>query len=527
MSPVATRKHGAVLLVALGLLLLQLGWAFSLPAFKSLDEGEHVLKAAAVVRGELAPSGQTNPDRRGQLVTVPRGLAAADHAACEKFLAAYTLHTDNEDAGTCEEAIGTGADVLRSTAAATYQPFYYVASGLPTLFLSGDAALVVMRLLAALACLGLVVHAFVVVQRWRLGPWPPALMLLAITPTVAQATATPSPNGLEMAAALSLWVCAGGVIEARDDPARQAWFVRQSIPAVALLGALRTLGPLWIVLIAGIALLVLGRRRARELSPRTRKDVRSWLCVAATASLANAVWIVAQGTNAPEQVFHDSDLTLGSMLAYTPILVVAWMVQHISNSAQPVASGLGHLQPTIVFLVGIAVIVPVVATAWRFLTRRERLAQALLVGAAVALGLAVTLVTFRSSGLVWQGRYTVVLMFGVFVLSGRALAHASFRGGGALASPVWPALVALGAALVNAVSLLSYSTASFEFELASDWALPPWAVLALCLAVAGCWAGALVMPHQASAYAASTDRDASTTTSSHGRPVVNSPVDSR
>jgi hypothetical protein len=45
-----------VRLLAIGMLLLQLGWTLALPPFRGIDEFDHVYKTAAVARGDWFPT---------------------------------------------------------------------------------------------------------------------------------------------------------------------------------------------------------------------------------------------------------------------------------------------------------------------------------------------------------------------------------------------------------------------------------------------------------------------------------------
>ena len=62
-----------------GALLLQAAWIWTLPPFRGTDEFDHAYRAAAVAGGESKPVRESNPDRRGDLVTVPRRQVTAAH----------------------------------------------------------------------------------------------------------------------------------------------------------------------------------------------------------------------------------------------------------------------------------------------------------------------------------------------------------------------------------------------------------------------------------------------------------------
>ena len=79
-----------LLLLLVGLLLSQAAWLLSVPAFRGLDEFDHVYRAASVARGEWMPSGERAGHGRGELVTVPRDILVAAGPECRAL--DYTGH---------------------------------------------------------------------------------------------------------------------------------------------------------------------------------------------------------------------------------------------------------------------------------------------------------------------------------------------------------------------------------------------------------------------------------------------------
>lgn len=465
--------------LVIGLFGLQFGWVMNVPAFRGMDETEHVLKSAAVAQGMLRPSGQTSESHRGELVAVPRSLHSAERRSCEKFRAAFAKSSP-DNLGTCETPEGDGATVQRSSAAATYQPWFYLLTAPAMWVTSGTFVVVVMRLIAAVVSTVFIVQAFVLARGWSRGRWPLAALILAITPTFLQATATPSPNGLEMAAGLAFWSCIAGFVVRGGDRDAQRKFVLLALPATAVLGSIRTLGPVWLILGVIVSAIVL---RAKFSSCRKywgRPEVLLWFAVAISSSLVNVAWVLTSGTNSPESVDGADPLAYADLFRSLPVLALLWLLQQISNSPQPIAEGLGPIQPATVFVIGIASFVAFLAAGWRFALTPERRAAAFIVLSVVTIALCVTFATYQSSGLVWQGRYAVVPMTGVFVLAGIALDRVDAT------SRILPVLVGFSSAASNVLSLLIYSKAASTHGFANSWSLDLAAVGAIgglsCLA---------------------------------------------
>jgi hypothetical protein len=123
-SPTVGARHFGLLLV-LGALLTQAAWLLSVPAFRGVDEFDHVYRAAAVARGEWVATGAVPRDGRGGLVTVPRDIVAAAGPECSAR--PYTRPdncrpADRPAGGTL--GLPTGDTVLVASAASRYHPAY-------------------------------------------------------------------------------------------------------------------------------------------------------------------------------------------------------------------------------------------------------------------------------------------------------------------------------------------------------------------------------------------------------------------
>ncbi len=232
-----------------GLLLLQGVWLLVVTPFEGIDEHDHVFKAAAVARGDWSGGHAPVQVGRGELVAVPRDIAEAARPACEALT--YTRRDDCHPSA--EVADGR---VLIGSAAARYNPAFYAVVGAASLPFDGIAAANAMRIATAVWCAGLFALAIAVVRRTARSPWPAGALVAAFTPTMLYSASITAPNGPEMAAALLLWCTL--LFGSTADSAAPRWVVVAGTVAAIHVAALRSLGPLWLVLILGTAALALG-----------------------------------------------------------------------------------------------------------------------------------------------------------------------------------------------------------------------------------------------------------------------------
>ncbi len=199
----------------IGSLLLQLAWISALPPFAGVDEFDHAYRASAVAHGQITTDHVAATDGRGELVVVDRSIAEAARAQCEART--YT-GPDN-----CRPVADAGPGLVTiASAAASYNPaFYFVVGHLAKPF-DGADALYVMRLVTAVLCSLFLALAAWLTCLWARTRWPLVGLMVASTPVLVYSTSIASPNGLEMCAALSVWVALLGFREQRPRDASRA-----------------------------------------------------------------------------------------------------------------------------------------------------------------------------------------------------------------------------------------------------------------------------------------------------------------
>lgn len=447
-------------LVAAAVLMLQAAWIVTVPPFAGSDEIDHAFRAAGVASGQLR-AGEPVPDGRGLQVRVPAALADAARDRCE------SLPYNGRDNCAPVRDLGDGTVLIGSSAGA-YHPAGYVFPALASLTAEGTASLYAMRVGAALGCTALVALGVWALASWSRTRWPIAGLLVGLTPVTAYSLSLPAPNGLEIAAGLSAWCCLLGVGE-RDDPRLDRRLLLAAVPGLAVLLTVRTLGPLFALL---IVLAVVALRPARLLAI-TRREWRTVAVVALVLALVSAQslwWIASADLTSPEPW----EAVPYSLRAFLPV----WLFETVA--AFPMRGDVAH---PVVYLLGLAAYAGLWLAAARQGGRVALVGVVVLVSSTIVLPVTLTLATVDVAGVIWQGRYVLPLLLGVSLLAGLALD----RGGRPVPRPVGLALVG-GATLASTVSLLVLLT-----DVAA--ALPTIAlVIALVLGAGVAWARAVREP---------------------------------
>lgn len=462
----ATR--GSVWFVA-GFLFVQCAWILTVPPFRGIDEFDHAFRAAGVAHGQVVADTPVE-DGRGLLVEVPPALVEAAHEQCAKLR--YTGPDNCSAAGTTSDGL-----VLVGSGAATYHPAYYAVVGLVGRLADGAGSLYLMRVASALLC-----AVFVGLAAWAAGGrgtrWPTLALLVALTPTLAYSTIVVAPNGLEMAAAIALWVA---LLGATDEPdlGRRRRLVWLAVAAGVVMCSLRLLGPIF-VLAAVLFSAALDPSGTRDLLRRHRRTVFAGAALVLGSALNLAWWIRGPGAAAvPSGGPGEDDVSLSAAHG------ALWVVQAIG--AFPYRN---QFAPAVVYLV---VVVPVLVLLALLAGRAHPRGRALVwiaLGTALVMPFAATALTSGSrEGVIWQGRYGLPFAVGFLLLAGFALDRGDRRG-----PPVWlSALACVTAATATIISVLHVRSDELSDNPASvsdaSWHVPsPWLLaLIVLLAALGCW----------------------------------------
>ena len=397
------------LLLVAGTLAFQAAWILAVPPFRGLDEFDHAYRAAAVAGGEWRADQGPAPQGRGDLVTVPESLPPAAAPVCTWLR--YTGHDNCFAAGSPHRGwvtVGSGA--------AQYNPLFYWAVGSLAAPADGTAFLYRLRIVSAILCAALVGLAAWCLQQWARTRWPVLLLLVAMTPVTTYTLSVAAPNGVELAAALALWAAGCGIAAPEVPPGARRRLLWWCIPSGLVLVSVRALGPLWLTAAVIVPLLLLGHRRTREVLGTAAAPVATAAALLGPATAASVWWTVSfvEVERAPS-----SGSPLTAALGQVPL----WLLQAVAafparNEPAPLGVYAGML----------ALLAVLALLGWRTAPWRIRVTAGLLAAAAMAVPLAVTVVSYSAAGTIWQGRYGLPLWFGVLALLGMALDTTGPRG---------------------------------------------------------------------------------------------------
>ncbi|MGA8681943.1 MAG: DUF2142 domain-containing protein [Acidimicrobiales bacterium] len=397
-----------------GFFLLTAAWALADPLLSGPDEPAHLIRAEAIVRGQLIGRPESSDaDNPATTVRVPGFLAQSNSLRYWCFI----FSTDTT--ALCAPPL-TGPDHLipLPTYVGHYPPLYYLAVGWPSLLNDGTTGVLFMRLVSALINSLLLGSAlFLAIRRSRLVM---LALLVAVTPTVIYYSASVNPNGLEMTSAVCFWCAVLGLT--MPWPSRQGASVTMSAPsslapaeiAIAaisgcVLASARGLSPAWLLIAVGAALI--GGDGARMRALAHRRGVRLTAVVLSVAIAAAVAWII--GEHGLDELGYPSRSSFPSLFHQTLTATPHYLSEMVgifgANNvpAPPFA--------TTAVVVGLALIVlgAFVVGSWR-----ERVVLALLLLAIVAVPVASGVATGHHYGLIWQGRYTLAVGVGSPIFAG-------------------------------------------------------------------------------------------------------------
>ena len=386
-----------------GVLLMQLAWIITLPAFGGMDEFDHVFKATSVARGHLRAGATTDGGRGGQVVA-PQDVVQAASAICASY-----PYTGRDNCHPVKQ-LGHG-NVTVDSGAASYNPVYYAVAGTIARPFHGASVDFVARIVTSVLTALLLAWAAVVTRRRTASSWPPLALLLVVTPTLIYSSAVTSPNGVGYAAGILVWSAA-------------TWFVDDDVrPPVAafVTGCLALLvshstAVVWLAVIA-VAVLSLRPRAAWAGWIGRNRRAASWAAgVVAMSALACLAWIVTQKTNSLE---YDDSVVRHSWPSL-PAMVGQWVVWCFQTiGAFPIRD---EPAPLIVYPMWLVPFFVLMVLGWKAAARRVRFAMVLVGLAWLLIPTAATIKSYAALGYAWQGRYALPLAVGLPILAAMTLA---------------------------------------------------------------------------------------------------------
>lgn len=398
---------------------LMTAWSLATPITAPPDEAAHMVKAAAVVRGEFGGE-QRVIEAHHVGVDVEVGFTAVRVPAGYRDLdvtdGVYRcFRNDDKLSVACRGTVTSSGDTATViTSAGTYGPGYYLLVGWPSLLLTGEAGLYAMRLLSALLCAALLASAVVTVLEGAAKGYSGRVALIGVltaaTPTAVYLGGVVNPNGPEVTAAVLAWAVVVRLVTDEDGlPHLRRRLVRLGAACV-LLASMRALGPLWIALVLAGGLILARPGRLRQLA-RLRPV---WVCLgaAATAGVAAVAWTMTADTLAlPTQTLEQ----------YTPLTsalkAVFDLLPNYLHQMVAIFGSLNVAAPELTYVLWWVMAGCLVMLALATGRAREILVLAALM-AGTAFGPLVLMAPQAAHlGLIWQGRYLLAVAVGIPVLA--------------------------------------------------------------------------------------------------------------
>jgi hypothetical protein len=390
-------------------------WSLSTPLLGGADEPVHVIKAAAVARGQLTGrliggSGGPNGYERVPSFYASVGGTPICYAARPTVSAS------------CATTPAGGSNLVDvEVYNARYPPLYYAIVGLPTLVTASVTGLDLMRLVSAALSALFLALAFWAVVKWSRSRFLLAGVLVAATPAALFFGGVVNPSGLEITVAICVWT-AGLVLvlEHLDDPPPGLVALVAASTGVELL--LRSLSPLWIALIGVALLAVADWTRLRGFV--RRRSVLFGLGAIVACGVVAAAWIFGE---------HALNV-LPPRKAYPPSVprskILSDAFDRTSMYWDQMISTVDWLQvnsPTFVGVAWAGLLGFLCIFAGAVSNLRRAVVLALLIVAVVVIPVVIPFTQARHVSLVWQGKDTMPLAVGVPLLAA-ALIDRAFRG---------------------------------------------------------------------------------------------------
>ena len=403
-----------------GLLFVVIGsWSLASPLFAYPDEAAHVIKAEAVVRGQLL--GRDASTRRGRFV-LPFRAVQVPGVLSNAGVTQVCYSSNLRQPASCAAPLrGPDHPVTLVTHVGAYPPLYYLVVGLPSLAAPGTSGIYLMRLLSGALSAAFLATALVTSLTSR-RPRPRLLALFVVTtPLVLYMASAVNPSGLEITSAICLWASGLALTSGvRDDRRLLIWQV--GISSVVLV-SMRGLSPLWLVLIVLGLLVVADRSTLRDLARRA--DVRWWGAVIGFFTVLAAAWIIAAGATRLAGYTYPSSASTGYLWGQAVGSTWMWLKGLVGTVGLVPNSSLIDVHATVpefVLTVWLLAVVALVAAAWPAGSRRSRQVVAALIAAYLVIPVALTVAEDRSVGPVWQSRYILPLVAGVPLIAAAMIA---------------------------------------------------------------------------------------------------------
>jgi hypothetical protein len=381
-------------------------WVIATPLGAAPDEPDHVVTAAAAVRGELVGD-RLVPSQRpaNTVVHVP-----ATFASLLVVPNCYAFRS-HQPAG-CAPGITASRTVQPVvTSAGHAPPLYYMLVGLGSYFPGGRRPIYLMRVLSVLLNAAFLALAIATVERWSPSRLGLLGILLAASPMVFFLSSVVNPSGLEITSSIALWtaLCVWCTSQLDDPPAGLIGVMAVSATVLVLTRGVSILWPYLFLLI--VAPLFAGRSGLRRLLKR--RDVLASLVVVGLASVTGFAWLQAQHGLTLNPVNVPSPATSSSTL-------LGQAIAHMPGYLRESVGSFGWLDtplPIVLVYAWWSAVCLIALYAFVKADFRARLSLLLLVTAGFGFPVLSVLAVVRKDGFAGQGRYFLPIFVGLPILA--------------------------------------------------------------------------------------------------------------
>jgi hypothetical protein len=406
-GPHGTRRRSpwvAFFVSWIALSLLTGMWSLATPLGGAPDEPAHIIKAAAVVRGQFL--GTTTEG--GQQVSVPAYISYTGQQSCFAFNPKITADCIGPIQG------DPNRTVTSVTSAGLYNPTYYLLVGWPSLLFHTDAGVYAMRIVSGILSSLFLAAAFMIISSWRRRTLPLIGFAVALTPMVFFLDAVVNPNSIEITATLAAFV---GVLGIVLHPSRSLLVQRSVIVLVsaAIAVNMRGVSPLWVAIAVLIPFVLSTGAQIRDLIGRWPVRIAViGVAVSTAAALAWTGFSNSLGAGLSSPTHHVTGLGVGA----SPLRGFAQIFAGTFDYGQGYVGIFGWLDtpvPPAVFFVWSVFVGGLVIAGFMFLRGRTSAFALALIGGLLLLPPTLQAIYVTGGGIIWQGRYALPLFVCVMV----------------------------------------------------------------------------------------------------------------
>lgn len=404
------------------MLLVCGAWAVATPLSSAPDEGAHLVKAAAIARGQL--HGEDRVTTLGFIqigyLTVVRVPGTFKTLSSEQ----QCFYRQPQITPACVAPFRADPRVQDvNTSAGRYPPYYYLPLVPFVRAFPSRHGYYLLRAIEAVLSAAFLASAFASAQ--RLGRWALVGVGVAATPMAFYLAGTINPNGLEISADIALW--ASAIALARAPVIDERLLARTAIAFTAA-AVVRQLSFPVAAFARVVPLLLAGRTRLRAIVALRR--FRLWVGVVALAGAAWLAWTLAIGPT-PRASLHQTYSVTSNLQNQWKTFeqAIAWF-------------GGFEVRVVVAAFIWAAALLALVVAAFVFARACEAAALVGVIAAAVALGIVIPLLNQPPLYHLWQGRYSLPLLVGAPILAGAILGNRVARRGTRTA--LWILVGALG-----------------------------------------------------------------------------------